>query len=411
MSVAATSVRLCQEPEELYGPEASQAIGELLQPWLVRHMATPFELLHRADLAQRLDGAGTDLQQAVQKLAVPAALARGASVHEIIRQLQRLTDRALGRLTRRARERPTTDLDPAGLAALAEAAAEAPDGALDLGMALARRLGREETWGGKLAALIDLAETSPASEPARRLWLGLLERPVRELLRNPALWSELFGRELTLGETVAVDLALADHAIFAALARVQPSLAAASPPLPPILGRLGQALQQGQFPAARQDLHRRVLTDFSAKGRLRPDSASKEIETLRLLGAAMTAAAGPLMPQEDVREAVIARSGALLQPGFLGALIGPSPDAFAEMNSLALVLENVAGEANRRRAVRLLDDTAASRRLHRALLESVDPARDQTRLAALRHRIARASLGVAGAEALLARLDELEPAR
>ncbi|WP_133254229.1 hypothetical protein [Phenylobacterium deserti] len=403
----APTPRLCTEPEELYGSAAGETIGHLLQPWLARQSVTPFELLHRADLAMRLDGAGTDLQQALQKVAVPAALARGDSVHEIIRQLQRLTDRALSRLTRHAREAPTPELTAAEISGLAQDLHGSEDDSLRLGFVIARRLGSADGWSGKLTVLLDIAQAAPHGTPARDLLLGLLERPLREVLRQPAAWGELFGGELSLGAAVAVDLALADRTVFTALARVQPSLAASCPPLSPVLERLGEALQAGLFPKARQDLHRRMLAAFAGRGRLRPGSAFGEIEMLRLLGAALTAASGPLMPEEDVREALVARSSILLEPAFLGALIGPAPDAFNELGALALVLETVAGDANRRRAVRLLDDTVATRRLHRAVSET----QGHARVASLRERIARASVGVGGAEALLARLDEFNASR
>ena len=66
---------LCTGPADLYTVHARERIGRLLQDWLNRQRATPFELLHRPDLIEKLDASGLELQHAVQKLAVPEAQA------------------------------------------------------------------------------------------------------------------------------------------------------------------------------------------------------------------------------------------------------------------------------------------------------------------------------------------------
>ena len=43
---------LCVSPQDLYTVHARERIGRLLEGWLERKGATPFELLHRADLVE-----------------------------------------------------------------------------------------------------------------------------------------------------------------------------------------------------------------------------------------------------------------------------------------------------------------------------------------------------------------------
>ena len=50
-----------------------------------RAQVTPFELMHRPDLAEVLEASGVELQHAVQKVAVPQSQATGQGVHELIR--------------------------------------------------------------------------------------------------------------------------------------------------------------------------------------------------------------------------------------------------------------------------------------------------------------------------------------
>ena len=57
---------LCVTPQDLYTIHARERIGRLLESWLERNHATPFELLHRPDLVEQLETSGTDLQHAIQ---------------------------------------------------------------------------------------------------------------------------------------------------------------------------------------------------------------------------------------------------------------------------------------------------------------------------------------------------------
>ena len=63
----------CLTPDDLSKPHARDTIRRVLTGWLERVQAVPMELLHRADLVEDLEASGTDLQHAVQKVAVASA--------------------------------------------------------------------------------------------------------------------------------------------------------------------------------------------------------------------------------------------------------------------------------------------------------------------------------------------------
>src|SRR3974390_2463861 len=88
---------LCVQPKDLYTLHARERTGRLLDGWLLRKHATPFELLHRPDLVEALEASGGDLQHAVQKISVPEAADRGFSVHELIRTYNGLIQRTVER--------------------------------------------------------------------------------------------------------------------------------------------------------------------------------------------------------------------------------------------------------------------------------------------------------------------------
>src|SRR5690606_32721957 len=93
----------CAAPTDLYTPMAREVIGRVLETWLARHRATPYERLHRPDLVELLEASGVELQHAIQKVAVPESQATGQPVHEVVRHYQRLTDRACERILKAGR--------------------------------------------------------------------------------------------------------------------------------------------------------------------------------------------------------------------------------------------------------------------------------------------------------------------
>src|SRR6185312_13707299 len=152
---------LCVTPQDLYSAHARDRIGRLLEGWLTRNHATPFELLHRPDLIEKLDAAGNELQHAVQKIAVPEAQARGISVHELIRSFQGLIERAINRVLGDGRRERFPSLADGSFAAAAERIAGEPEAAYLIGGAVAAHLGEGDGWSNKLMRLLDLADAAP----------------------------------------------------------------------------------------------------------------------------------------------------------------------------------------------------------------------------------------------------------
>ena len=63
----------CLTPDDLSGPAARDTVRRALSGWLERSQVCPMELLHRPDLIEELDGSDTDLQHAIQKVAIARA--------------------------------------------------------------------------------------------------------------------------------------------------------------------------------------------------------------------------------------------------------------------------------------------------------------------------------------------------
>lgn len=340
---------LCAEPAELYRVPARALIGTVLDSWLTRHLATPYELLHNPELVASLERSGLEVQHAIQKIAVPAALARGVKVHDIVRQLQRLTDQAIARLQTDLKNGVLPRFTSDGFAAACADLADHDDAPYRLGAGIAALTGQAPSWSAKIDLLLDLADAAPQEDPARTQALAILEQPLREILRSKAARAELLGGAPDLGAALLALTALAHGPALEAVIQVQPGLAAQRPALP--------------APAARQEVSYLILHDFGSRRRLRAEDGVGEIECFRMLAVGLTAASGGFMPADDVRAAVVERSRLMVDQHLLDVLLADASSPAAQLATLASVLENVAGDANRRRALQVLEGALATRRL------------------------------------------------
>ena len=342
----------CISPADLYTVHARDRIGRLLEPWLTRNKATAFDLLHRADLIEKLDASGLELQHAVQKISVPEAQARGVGVHEVIRNFQALVQRAVDRVLADARKGVFPDLNKEAFAAACTRLCREPEAIYLVGGAVARRIAEAKTWGDKVSLLLDLADAAPKPGEGRGLAFMVLEQPLGEILRSRVGLADLLGPELDLGGQVAALTRLAAAGAVDALAKADPNIARQMPSLTGPAERLAGWLGEPALENVRLALGKRILLELTGVRRLRPSDPREEIAVLRALAMALTAAAGKLLPLEDVRDAFIDRSKMLVASDFVEAYLKEERTAFKEASDLVWLLENVTGPANRLQAVR-----------------------------------------------------------
>ena len=399
---------LCVTPGDLYTMHARDRIGRLLEGWLARQKATPFELLHRPDLAEKLDASGVDLQHAIQKIAVPEAQARDASVHELMRTFQGLAERTIERLLKDHRQGLLPDLEKETFAAAAERVAADPDRSYLLGAGVAGALASARTWGEKVGRLLDMADAAPQGDPARTLAFQVLEQPLSEILESRAGLADLLGPELDLGGRLAAMTRLSAHETVDMLITAEPKVAAIMPPLQGPAVRLADWLEKPHFHAARTAIAKRVLAELNGPRRLRPADPAEEIDLLRALAMALTAAAGASLSLEDVQEAFVNRSRMLVTGEFVEAYLGENESARREVEALIHLVENVIGAANKRQAARWLWAAVSALKFEKEMRYGPDsPATRLAALATLQRSAARAGLVPEDLAPLLAKLGEL----
>ncbi|MFI4975145.1 MAG: hypothetical protein ACHP84_11450 [Caulobacterales bacterium] len=384
---------LCVSPSDLYSGHARDRIGRLLEAWLTRHQATAFELLHRADLVERLEAAGIELQHAIQKVAVPEAQARGLSTHELMRSFQGLAERAIARVLKDAKRNAFPDLERESFASAADSLMNEPERVYLLGGAVAGAMATARGWSSKVSRLLDLADAAPIAPPARALAFEVLEQPLSEILESKAGMADLLGPELDLGGRLAAMTRLAAKDAVQSLIDAEPAVASAMPPLEGPAIRLAEWLEQPGFSNSRAAIARRVLRELNGPRRLRAADPAGEIKLLRALAMALTAASGQTLPLDDVQAAFVARSRMLVTAEFVEAFLGRDGSAREEAEALIWLVENVIGAANKRHAARYLAAHVGGLRFEKEMRYGPDSAAMRlAALAALQRSASRAGL-------------------
>jgi hypothetical protein len=384
----------CSGPADLYHSPARETIQRVLDEWLRRNRVTPFELLHRPDLVEKLEAAGMEVQHAIQKVSIPESQITGQPVHEVIRAYQRLTEQAIERVMKagRSQQFPVVDTDKIG--AVARKLAGHPDRLFLLGGGVAQAIAGADTWRDKVNMLLDLAEAVPDEPKARALCHVVLEQPLAEIVASRAGLSDLIGAgALDLGGGLAALVRIAAPREVDALIRMERGLERLIPPLEGPAVRLGARMDAGDFKMLGTVLARRVVNELTGPRRLRPSDAKDEIEILRALAMALTASAGRLLSLDEVQSAFVQRSRSVVGADFVESYLGHADTAVVEAAALVRLCQNLAGQANKRLGARWLMGCVAALRFEKEIRTSPEsaPARLAT-LAALQRSVFHAEL-------------------
>lgn len=399
---------LCVTPQDLYSFHARERIGRLLEGWLRRKSVTPFELLHRPDLVEQLDAAGTEIQHAVQKIAVPEAQARGRTTHDMIRTFQALVDRAIERISRDGRKNLFPKVDTSNFAKVVEDLCDEPERLYLLGGGVAQFIGSAARWSEKVDRILDLADAAPAAGRPRALALQVLEQPLSEIVAVKGSLADLLGEGLDLGGSIAAMGRMASGSEVRALLEFDPGLGRMLPVLPPEASRMALWLQKDAFESVRASLVRRMMSDLTGPRRLRPEDPDGEIGILRALAMVLTASAPRLLPAEDVHQAFIERSKGLVGGDFVSVYLAGRGTVVAEVEALARLAENVVGSVNKRAASHWITAAVGSLRFEKEIRSDVASAPGKlASLADLQRVIRRAGLPEADEALCCAKIGEL----
>ncbi|MBX9802073.1 MAG: hypothetical protein K2Y04_04825 [Caulobacteraceae bacterium] len=344
----------CAAPQDLYTPHARETIGRVLEDWLGRNGVTAFELLHRPDLAEKLEASGVELQHAIQKIAVPESQDVGQPVHDLMRHYQKLSDQAVERIVMAGRRNLFPGLENCSIADLAHRMAGQPDRAFIMGGVVSGALKGVRGGRARLDRLMDLADRAPMDGAPHAMVMVPIEQLLCEMLGARTSLADILGPSLDQGASLAAVVRMVAPREINGLIAQEPRLALQVPAVDGPAARLGARLEAGQFPLLAATLARMVLRELVSPRRLRPSDAAGEIDIMRTLATALTVTAGRLLTLEEVQTAFNERSRAIVTADFVAAYVKPCTTVLGEAEALTRLCENVTGTANKRSAARWL---------------------------------------------------------
>ncbi|MDO9588793.1 MAG: hypothetical protein Q7J13_12775 [Brevundimonas sp.] len=352
----------CTGAQDFYAPHAREIIGRVLEDWLGRNGATAFELLHRPDLAERLEASGVELQHAIQKIAVPESQDVGQPVHDLVRHYQKLSDQAVERVISAGRRNLFPDLEDCSIADLAHRLGGQSDRAFIMGGVVCGALKGVRGGRARLDRLMDLADRAPMDGPPRAMVMVPIEQVLCEMMAARTSLADILGPALDQGASLAAVVRMVAPREIDGLVAQNPRFALQVPAVDGPAARLGARLEAGEFPLLAAALARMVLRELMSPRRLRPNDAAGEIDILRTLATALTVTAGRLLTLDEVQTAFNERSKAIVTADFVAAYVKPCTTVLCEAEALTRLCENVTGRANKRSAARWLSACVGSLR-------------------------------------------------
>jgi len=357
----------CSVPQDLYAPQARETIGRVLEDWLARHGVTAFELLHRPDLAEKLEASGVELQHAIQKVAVPESQNLGRPVHELVRYYQKLSDQALERVVSAGRRKLFPGLGDSSIADIADRMAGQPERAFIMAGVVCGALKDVRGGRARLERLMDLADQAPLQGAPHAMIMVPIEQLLCELLTLRTPLADVLGPSLDQGASLAAVVRMVAPGEIKALVSQSSRLALQIPAIDGPAARLSARLEAGQFPLLSAALARMIHRELMSPRRLRPTDATGEIDILRSLATALTMTAGRLLTLEEMQTAFNERSKAIVTTDFVAAYVAPCTTVLDEAEALTRLCENVTGTANKRSAAGWLSACVGSLRFENEL--------------------------------------------
>lgn len=384
----------CFKPDDLYSYHARQTMMRLLGDFLGRNKITITELIHRADMLDKLEATGTLYQHAVQKIAVAQAASSTTPVQQIVKNLNELLTQATQRVYRDQRKGLFPNPRADQFAELAAKLAGQGDAAYIFNGALARHLKDTQGWNDKVLALLDILAKTPASGDSRTLILSSIDAILAEALSASTALHELIGQAENLSEALTrlVELFLGKLAADAAHGGV---------------AALAARFAADELPEARTAIARRIVAEFKSAKRLRPDSLVEELTSLRRLANRVVYGVGKFLSHEDLIAAFTLRSKRLVTQEILSPYIQDSaPDE--KMERLLFVEENIIGIENKRQLAGFVTPVLNSAAFENFFQNPKVPLLQRLqRLTQLQSRVRRASFVDAQRQEIADKMDRL----
>jgi len=383
----------CFKPDDLYSYHARCTMARLLSDFLSRCKITVTELIHRADMLEKLEATGTLYQHAVQKVAVAQAANTAIPVQQIVKSLNELTTKAINRVYRDQRSGAFPTPGAEHIAPLAIKLAANPDSQYLFNGALARYLMESKGWDDKVQLLLKLMEHAPAEDAPRKLLLSAIDAIVAEILAGSAALQDLMGKSENLSQAL-------NNLVSLFLGKTPDGAKGG-------LAALTKQFAEDSLPAAKTAIANRIIAEIKSNRRLCPESMVEELKALRSIANKLVLGIGKYLSHEDLIAAFTLRAKRLVAQEALGQYIAEAaPDE--KLERILFVEDNIIGIENKRQLASyiapVLNSAAFESHFHNPKLPLLQRLQ---RLAQLQLRVRRSGFVDVTREEIAGRLDTL----
>ena len=333
----------CFQPLDLYSYEARKTIVRLLRDSLNRWKITSLELLHSPVHLELLEGTGTVLQAAVQKMAIAQAQAGEGTVGERVKTLHKLVSDAMVMVYVDRDKNRIPSLKNKTIGDLAHQLVGDPRCEYLLNAAITARLQGCADWDSKLVTMLEFIKDVPHDDLVlRKFCLTIIDGYVSEILSASSAIKDVVGEQQDLGGALQRMVELTSGQLKA------------EEITSPGVASLNFHFGAGELPETRTALIRRALTELEGPKRLTQDTLAVEVKFLRRLASKVALACGNLIPNDEVLAAFRTRSERLISPDALDAYLNEAENPAERAERLLYIGDNIVGDKNKRKLTSIL---------------------------------------------------------
>lgn len=266
----------CVGPADLFKPEARKTYQQVMPRFLEKNRVLPGELVFRPDLLEQLEAGGSDITQAIQRVAI-ARSGGGDDLHAIARQLHEMVSLGINKVFKDRKAGQFLTYDKPLLQIVREARKKA-NPQLAFSSALADRLKRAPNWRDKLTTLLEVWEEVEALEPIDRTFCNdILTHYFSEWIEAPNTLTHMIGKTDNSAQLV--------DRLISVLEPENESPAGTKAGEPPTtLHTLSRAISRGVLPTARNRIISLIFEELSSNKRLFPGDLQSEFDLLKNFG-------------------------------------------------------------------------------------------------------------------------------
>ena len=330
----------CFKPDDLYSYHARATITRLLSDYLARQKITVSELIHRADALEKFEATGTLYQHAIQRIAVAQAASTKKPVAQLIKDLNDLVSKAIGRVYRDDRAGAFADIEPEDFQRFTAKIASAGNAGYLINGALARHLADAKGWDEKLSRLLSLLTSCEGKETSQAQGNLVLRSSIdaitAEILSGSAALHELIGPHENLGDALST-------LIHLFLGQLRPDKECG-----PGVVLLTRHFAADLLPEARTALASRVIAELKTSKKLSGDNLLEEIGVLRKIANKLVTGQSKYLSHDDIIAAFTRRSQRMVTYEVLARFLDPISLPDDKLEKLLLLEESIVGAANKR---------------------------------------------------------------